>query len=374
MRRFSFVALALMVVLCSVCSAANYTQPKKIADYLYYMEYTDYTPNLKTGDNIKPGFYCSGVRNGNFHGRNLDLDYCDVPEFVVKMKAGKDRFASIGICAIMTAKQAQFDKITPEELAAMPNITFDGINENGVVAQHNVAPAWDLNFKTLRGTNPGKPRIHAITTVRYVLDHAKSAKHAIELLSNMDIYGGYGGWGLHMLISDPKESYVVECIEGKLVAKPQKIMTNFYTNFGEVIPEQKVVGRVYKNFPELTPSACGVERYEILRDHYAEGNTLEGMTRLMRRVQYSQAYMPETSPFWYTEYTEPNLGLTIDNKPADFEQAVQKQYEVFKMKDRNYFPDNFWITWSTSIYNLQEKTLRLYVQEDYDHHYDFSLK
>ena len=44
------------------------------------------------------------------------------------------------------------------------------------------------------------------------------------------------------------------------------------------------------------------------------------------------------------------------------------------MKDRNYFPDNFWITWSTSIYNLQEKTLRLYMQEDYDNHYDFSLK
>ena len=84
--------------------------------------------------------------------------------------------------------------------------------------------------------------------------------------------------------------------------------------------------------------------------------------------------MPETSPFWYTEYTEPKFGLTIDNKPADFEQVVQKEYEVFKMHDRNYFPDNFWITWSTSIYNIKEKTLRLYVQEDYDHHYDFSLK
>ena len=61
MKRILFVALALMIALCSVCSAANYTQPKKIADYLYYMEYSDYTPNLKTGDNIKPGFYCTGA-------------------------------------------------------------------------------------------------------------------------------------------------------------------------------------------------------------------------------------------------------------------------------------------------------------------------
>ncbi|MCR5559100.1 MAG: hypothetical protein K6F62_01910 [Schwartzia sp.] len=49
------------------------------------MEYTDYVPDLTTGEHVKTGFACSSVRNGNFYGRNLDLDYADVPEFVVKV-------------------------------------------------------------------------------------------------------------------------------------------------------------------------------------------------------------------------------------------------------------------------------------------------
>ena len=76
---FSFVAYV------SVAQASSFTTPKKLADYLYYMEYSDYSADLKTGEQVKTGFACSAVRNGNFYGRNLDLDYADVPEFVIKV-------------------------------------------------------------------------------------------------------------------------------------------------------------------------------------------------------------------------------------------------------------------------------------------------
>ena len=152
-------ALLLVLTLTVSAYASTFTAPKKLADYLYYMEYTDYVPNLTTGEQVKTGFACSAVRNGNFYGRNLDLDYSDVPEFVIKVaaKESEGRYASIGMAAILTLKSGEVDKVSEAELLAMPNLTFDGINENGVAMNCNVAPA---TFATLLSTNYGKPRIH----------------------------------------------------------------------------------------------------------------------------------------------------------------------------------------------------------------------
>ena len=50
-----FTALAILsfVACCSVVQAASFTAPKKLADYLYYIEYKDYTVDLKTGEDVK---------------------------------------------------------------------------------------------------------------------------------------------------------------------------------------------------------------------------------------------------------------------------------------------------------------------------------
>ena len=385
--RTHIITGALLFVLALVVSAqaSPFTAPKKLADYLYYMEYTDYVPDLTTGEQVKTGFACSAVRNGNFYGRNLDLDYADVPEFVIKVaaKESEGRYASIGLAAILTLKSAEVDKVSEAELLAMPNMTFDGINENGVAMNSNVAPAIDLDFATLISTNYGKPRINALAVVRYVLDHAKSAAHGVELLKNMDIYGSYGTWGLHWMLSDEKETYIIECIDGELVARndTDKIMTNFYVNYAPNTPYakhiaqagQKVVGKIYEDFPILTPHACGVERYAILKEHYAEGGkSVEGMAHLMQRVKYTQSYEADTEPFWYTEYTEGNL--TIANTPMDFKAVLQHDMYTYRLHDRNIQPDNFWQTWHTAVYDLANRTLRLNIQEDYSKHYDFRLK
>ena len=372
-------ALLLVLTLAVSAYASPFTAPKKLADYLYYMEYTDYVPNLTTGENVKMGFACSAVRNGNFYGRNLDLDYSDVPEFVIKVAAKEGRYASIGLAAVLTLKSNEVDKVSEADLLAMPNLTFDGINENGVAMNCNVAPAPDLDFATKLSTNYGKPRIHAVAVVRYVLDHAKSG---VELLKNMDIYGGYGTWGLHWMLSDEKETYIIECIDGELIARNDtaNIMTNFYVNYAPNTPYakhvaqtgQKVAGKVYEGFPILTPHACGVERYAILKEHYAEGaESAEGMAHLMERVKYTQAYEADTNPFWYTEFNEGNL--TIADAPMDFKAVIQHSMDTYKLHDRNIQPNNFWQTWHTSVYDLANKTLRLNIQEDYSKHYDFKL-
>ena len=125
-------ALLFVLMLSAVVQAAPFTTPKKLADYLYYMEYTDYVPDLTTGEQVKTGFACSSVRNGNFYGRNLDLDYADVPEFVIKVAAKEGRYASIGMAADLTLKSNEVDRISEAELLALPNMTFDGINEDGI--------------------------------------------------------------------------------------------------------------------------------------------------------------------------------------------------------------------------------------------------
>ena len=105
-------ALLFVLMLSAVVQAAPFTTPKKLADYLYYMEYTDYVPDLATGEQVKTGFACSSVRNGNFYGRNLDLDYADVPEFAIKVAAKEGHYASIGMAADLTLKSNGVDRIS----------------------------------------------------------------------------------------------------------------------------------------------------------------------------------------------------------------------------------------------------------------------
>ena len=67
-RAFGIFLAVLMAFSFAACgsAASPFTAPKKLADYLYYTEYTDYVPDLTTGEQVKTDFACSAVRNGNF--------------------------------------------------------------------------------------------------------------------------------------------------------------------------------------------------------------------------------------------------------------------------------------------------------------------
>ena len=136
-KAFSLLLAAIMAFSFAACvsvvQAAPFTAPQKLDQYLYYMEYTDYVPNLATGEQVKTGFACSAVRNGNFYGRNLDLDYSDVPEFVIKVAAKEGRYASIGLAAVLTLKSNEVGSVSEEQLLAMPNSTFDGITATSLL-------------------------------------------------------------------------------------------------------------------------------------------------------------------------------------------------------------------------------------------------
>lgn len=362
------VALLLTLVGCSSGPKKTHGEAKKIAPYLYEMEYYDMDEtayDYVLGASAKAA--CSSVRNGAFHGRNLDLFYNEGVEVVVHMAAGEDRYASLAVCgANPDFNDEKMANATEEEFAKIPLLAVDGINENKVVVNVNVVPAAD--YPAPEGTNPGARRLFLGLAPRYVLNHAKSAEHAVELLQNLDLFGGFGpDYNLHLMISDPKETYIVEFIDNTIKFNKagredeSNVMTNLYSTL----------------LPELTLHAEGVERYDLLTKNYAEGNTEEGMTNLMKRVKYTQAYELETDPFWYSEgngvYRKADGTVEDRNINTPHEEIIASmgpEIEVYKRHERK---GEFWQTVNTSIYNIDEGSLLLFVQEDYEHSYRFKI-
>lgn len=365
----TLVMLSVLLVGCGKTDTPAYSEPEKLADYLYYTEYSDYIPEI-AGDIAPTELHggCSTVRNGNFVGRNLDLNYCECPEFIVRMSGTEDRFASIGVCA--NPYIATMAELTDDDLLRMPTITNDGINENGVLASVHVVLADGVD--DMSGTNDGGEVIDARCVVRYVLDHAESAKHAIALLEQANIVGGFGYYGLHWMIADAKDTYIVEIIGGKLIVSRNEYnyMTNFYLNNGDVQEQQTIAGRTFEDLPLLNEYAIGVERWAYLREHYDESRTADGMEKLMESVKATVIYSQNEDELWLTEYTGGDV--SIHSTREEFLQAAALQQEMYEHHDRAT-PQEDWITWHTSVYDISNTTLTVWSQEDNNTPYKFAL-
>lgn len=342
---------------------------EKISDYLYYMELDDYTFSPDPDKEIKmSGMGCSSVRKGDLYGRNLDLTYGETPEFIIKLDAAEDRFASIGVCADPTITPYP-DQMTEEELLSMPNITNDGINENGVIVSENIVDATGVD--DLSGTAPGKDKLHASRVVRYLLDRAESAEHAVTLLYGVDIVGGFTGYALHFMIADADNTFVVEIIDGDIVVSCNEFfcMTNFYLLYGPVREEQVAAGTAFRDLPMFTKYPIGAERYCILRDGYPEISDAEGMADLLYRVRGTAMYDPENDPAWYTECC--GGSLTAHAGVRSFETRLKQLTSLYHVRDRRE-PKGDWITWHSSVYEFSSRTLHIRSQENKEE-FTFSL-
>lgn len=163
---------------------------------------------------------CSSVRRGNFHGRNFDFTFDPRTTYVIHVKnnAAKKRHAFAGIA------KASFNDDIPD-MTKMPNLLKDGINDCNVVVNINVVSKIDLDDVGLKNTstNPGKRRVHCDCVPSYILAYADSAVDAVRIMKNeIDIYGYLKGSGpeaneyLHYMISDMKNTFVVEIIGNRL--------------------------------------------------------------------------------------------------------------------------------------------------------------
>lgn len=370
MKKNFYLIIALAAMIVSSCQTKQATpaasELTKVADYLYEItvdDYCDTIPNI-LASSIGADFGCSAVRNGNYYGRNLDFFVSEIAEIVIHTTAKEGRHASVGVGRLNQKTGEELEAgITPEEMNIVPWGMFDGINDAGLFCNVNVTSAKDAGAPNT-GTNPGKPDLLSAFIVRALLDNCGSVDEALEYINNHNIYSKeVGGWYFHFMIGDPEKTVVLELIDNKAIIKEQSIMTNFYVNL----------------LPDFTPHADGIERYNILKENFAEGGeSMQGMWNLLRRVRFSQAYDPATTPFWKSEFYE-GLPYTIDTPLETIlaDSTVQENLTNFKhyKETGEYTPEmGLWYTEHNSTYDIQARKLWVTVHEDYDNHYEFSLE
>lgn len=240
----------------------------------------------------KDAFGCTTFRKGNYLGRSYDF-YCNNVASSV-LHTGRIegvRYESIGMSGSSfngmvkdKAIDGSIDKATMDTLFSS---IVDGINENGVAISTLVVPRGDKGITT--GTNPSKPSITARLVSRVVMDKAYSAKHAIKLLSELNLVQNWGTeYELHWMIADKNSTYIVETVDNKLsYLGPEAIegiedlyngqleadvITNFYisgfkSSFNNNYVEGESSGKYYRLYEVPEPLDGDEERY-----YYANGD------------------------------------------------------------------------------------------------------
>ncbi len=358
------------------------------------------------------GFGCSSVRTWKWVGRNFDFYYNESVDVIVQTcyHASNAGFNSIGIASCNPDfNSRRMQELTEEEYEILPFALIDGINEKGVACNVNVVPARDFYPRTKEGDaawsnreidiNPGAPELYYQFVARFVLDNAESAEHAIELLKNQHIvnhidgvrvdYDGIekGGMELHLMIYDELNTFIVEIVpdndggnhllitsaRDRSGSKFVPIMTNYYRTVGG-----------FDTF-NVSPHAVGIERFKILKSGLSDMEKrtrfpkLEDVVKLMEQVKYTACYSSDTEleKYWFSD-------LSCGKFNYDFEYAVDyfkshsekaKELKIYMDDNKKCIEDKYrqkgldapWITVHTNVFDLAEKSMHLWVQEDYEH-------
>lgn len=394
------LVLFLCIVLCA-CSASEdtikYNEFTKVADHLYEITCNDIDYDYLFEDGIGnvdflEYYGCSGIRSGNYLGRNFDFVAGDASEIVVKTIHSDDRYASIGMSGGLLWLGSEFmDNGSSEDARKLvPLLILDGINEKGLTVEINCVNSADVGGLTMH-TNPGKKQVAQLAVVRYLLDNAASADEAIEILQNIDIVNTRNAMGLqtynfeiHFLICDANNSYVVEFNNSKpdgeklIVLKDEEVMTNFYLHLSN--PEENV-------FPT---NSMGVERYRKLYDNKQNIDSFESMKELMRSVRYTNSnrldgeYDPgENNDNKYTCFSDhPVFGeesINYDNylEHIDTITTIMKDdsVEIAKVLQDPLLlnPKLLWCTSHSSVYDIVNKKMSVAIFERFDKYYEYSI-
>ena len=392
-------------------SAEAYEYLEKLYEYDYLEDFYDSLFNMS----------CTSVRSENYIGRNFDWTYDDIDEYIIHVPAdeGKHRNASIGVahCFFPTAIQ---QLIGMEDI--IPMLTMDGINDKGVAINVNVVVGDSECCGDTYGTFENAPEGEYCTgdlctgfVVRYVLDHAKSAAHAVYLLEHANIYS-VTGQEFHYMISDKDESYVCEFVNNNLVVLKGKgknaAMANFhvthspyitdydivypagtvlekseYEGFDIEIESEKLVSNKYYRYP------MGVERYARVKENVGSVDSRDDMLKNMAKVYYKKMYLPGNERAYWSDcnfhfyeigdeyyqfeyYDDPSLD---ELRMAEF-KAMQDKYAkliAFEEQTGSRTPTNVLSTGlcqtvHSSAYDIKAKKLSVNIQE-VEKTYTFSL-
>lgn len=304
---------------------------KKITDYLYECTYDlpyEYAEKAAYFEKYRPRLGgCSAVSYKGLRGRNYDWNYDNGCEFILRVPAiaGK-RHASLGIAASpsVTNAAAMSGAYLPE-YDILPFVTLDGVNDAGLFVNTNVVLYRELGPWTMKNNDPSDDRVE-LSCARLLLDNAATVEEAIGLMDRFDWFSLGTMDECHFMVTGRRSAadstvatVVLElvpvmaggcrtvCVSSNdpddaalckgehrfhlVNEKDCLIMTNFH-----------LFGFDPEDYATLTKHAMGVERYELIKEHFTEGTDPAGMLGVMRRVHYTNAFDLNGERAWYSEY------------------------------------------------------------------------
>lgn len=358
-KSFKIVLIVLLVLIIGAGAFVHISlynfHITKIEDYLYAIDcghVSEAVADRIVGRlDVDVEVACASVRKGDLHARNFDWYYSEEAEFVVRCGGHGEKYASIGVASLSGIENGFAEKGLYTPLYHFLQLyTVDGINETGLVVNTNIVPEGDVGSTV--GTNPGGMRLCSAIIPRYLLDNAGSVEEAVALLQAADIYSYQdeeGPFELHFMISDPEKTAVVEFIDNKMIVLyDENIMTNFYLSLDD-----------------YTEHAMGIERYEILVDGYGAVTDESSMLDLMKEVWYSRSYT-QTDPAWLSEdygtvYNEKGEVFGRSSDLEDFRKVLEEEQARFIGRTRD---GTTWQTVHTSLFNLEDRSLKVIAQEN----------
>jgi len=261
--------------------------------------------------NLKSG--CSSWRKDNFHGRNIDWMMQPYVSMIIHLPKGKDvKYASVGITAGSNVINKEFidnNEYIPEDMRYfVPSMIVDGINEMGVVINHNIVPYDTVDAPEYEQNGD----FGSYQICRFVLDNCATAAEAVELLTDKKITQSVVKLAndySHFQISDPTSSYVLEWINNEFVATEFKdndgdgiytsannqpaIMTNYF------VGQAEKYGLATNDFFKAHRCGAGIERAQIINEALPSAKTVEDHFNICRSVWYSQFCSGKTD--WISE-------------------------------------------------------------------------
>lgn len=373
----------------------DYGEIHKIKDYLFetYYDNLDYEYALNYFSTVKNDIQnsaCTSIRKGKYFGRNLDWFYDNSAEFIVKTPHVNNRYAALGISSGI--KELTNEVVTKGDYNILyklvPFRMVDGINEKGLVISTNVVPTdKGINDQTIPVVEL-RDTICSLMVPRYVLDWFETAREAANYLRNyVAIYPPKAltnlGYEAHWMIADENETLLLEIIDNRVVITDmtegaeshlagKSYMTNFYLsdirlNFdGSVFtPEYRDGSNNAITYNHITPNGCGLERYNIVSGKFHTLVSREDMRNLMKELYYTNGYRLSTNPIWCTEFVGLH-GLNVASTLEEFMPTVRKAAEKYEHRTREDGTEysGTWQTVHSVIYNIEDRTLSVIVQED----------
>ena len=427
----SFMALLVGMSLAVSCGNASDTrdghdfQIKKVTDYLYEatVDYDiDYSVVTPTFENfrIKKGA-CSAVAIGNLVGRNLDWNYDDGAEYVVRTTKTDTRHASIGISSLTAlSNELAGDGKYHAEFEMLPFLTLDGINDAGVLVTIFVVGYQQMGQWEMKNDDPDDDMFELIGP-RLILDNCAYLSEIVPLYEKYDWLSLSTSDEFHIMVKGPRSpedntitTAVFELIPytegGKTtrrlccISQDEKnvvLVGNDPTRFHQIKAEDYLVVanfNLWKFDPSLdrigrlktaSPSPMGFERYEDLEIAAKTALSIAGskenltplqMQDIMRTAYYSNCYNLIKSNFWYTDCVlvpskEELLAATpaqrnpcgdinnlIKGEENKFIESYKNDLDTWAHRDRKA-KQNVWETLHTSIYNYADRSLQVNVHE-----------